>query len=138
MSLQAMGQAARAASYELAVAATALKNKALLAMADELERHCADILAANALDIAAGRDAGLSEAMLDRLLLNESRLAGIVADEDGKPARLGKIAHPFVITSYSIHYTKLYEVWNGTVGRVRRRGDRGGAGAVVCGLLIAP
>lgn len=80
MSLQAMGQAARAASYELAVAATALKNKALLAMADELERHSADILAANALDIAAGRDAGLSEAMLDRLLLDDSRLAGIVAD----------------------------------------------------------
>ena len=80
MSLLAMGKAAREASFELAVAATALKNQALLAMADELEAQQVLILAANAKDIEAGRASGLTDAMLDRLLLNESRLAGIVAD----------------------------------------------------------
>ena len=80
MSLVAMGQAAKAAAFELAVTSTANKNLALLAMADELESREQEILAANALDIQAGRESGLSEAMLDRLLLNSSRLAGIIAD----------------------------------------------------------
>lgn len=80
MSLVAMGQAAKAAAFELAVTSTANKNLALLAMADELESREKEILAANALDIQAGRESGLSEAMLDRLLLNSSRLAGIIAD----------------------------------------------------------
>jgi len=80
MSLLAMGKAAREASFELAVAATARKNQALLAMAEELELQQDVILAANARDIEAGRSSGLTDAMLDRLLLNESRLAGIVAD----------------------------------------------------------
>ena len=80
MSLLAMGKAAREASFELAIAATALKNQALLAMADELELQQDVILAANAKDIEAGRTSGLTDALLDRLLLNESRLAGIVAD----------------------------------------------------------
>jgi len=80
MSLLAMGKAARDASFELAIAATARKNQALLAMADELELQQDVILAANAKDIEAGRTSGLTDALLDRLLLNESRLAGIVAD----------------------------------------------------------
>ena len=80
MSLVAMGQAAKAAAFELAVTSTANKNLALLAMADELESREQEILAANALDIQAGRESGLSDAMLDRLLLNSSRLAGIIAD----------------------------------------------------------
>ena len=80
MSLLAMGKAARDASFELAIAATARKNQALLAMADELELQQDVILAANAKDIDAGRASGLTDALLDRLLLNESRLAGIVAD----------------------------------------------------------
>ena len=76
MSLEKMGQAAREAAYQLATISTAQKNRALAAIADELEAHSAQILAANEKDIAAGRDAGLSEAMLDRLLLNPARLAG--------------------------------------------------------------
>ena len=80
MNLIAMGQAARAAAFELAVTSTALKNQALLAMADELESQQSAILQANELDITAARDSGMSEALLDRLLLNPSRLAGIVAD----------------------------------------------------------
>ncbi|PMN71771.1 glutamate-5-semialdehyde dehydrogenase [Enterovibrio norvegicus] len=79
-SLQSMGRAAKDAAYALATAPTAQKNHALAVIADELEANAAAILAANAKDIDAGREAGLPEAMLDRLLLNESRLAGIAAD----------------------------------------------------------
>ncbi|MCC4799972.1 glutamate-5-semialdehyde dehydrogenase [Enterovibrio norvegicus] len=79
-SLQSMGRAAKDAAYALATAPTAQKNHALAVIADELEANAAAILAANAKDIDAGREAGLPDAMLDRLLLNESRLAGIAAD----------------------------------------------------------
>lgn len=75
-----MGQAAKQASYQLTTASTTQKNKALLIIADELEANAAPILAANAKDIELGRAAGLTEALLDRLLLDESRLAGIAAD----------------------------------------------------------
>lgn len=78
--LDALGQAAKAAAHELAIAPTASKNRALAAIADELEAQSAVILAANAKDIAAARAAGTNEAMLDRLLLTEARLAGIVSD----------------------------------------------------------
>ncbi|WP_371975854.1 glutamate-5-semialdehyde dehydrogenase [Enterovibrio norvegicus] len=79
-SLQSMGRAAKDAAYALATAPTAQKNHALAVIADELEANAAAILAANAKDIDAGREAGLPDAMLDRLLLNELRLAGIAAD----------------------------------------------------------
>lgn len=75
-----MGQAAKAASFQLATASTAQKNRALAIIADELESNAAVILAANAKDIALGREAGLSDALLDRLLLNESRLTAIASD----------------------------------------------------------
>ena len=78
--LNQMGQAARAASRQLAVLSTARKNAALLAIADALEAQAATVLAANAKDIAAGRAKGLSEALLDRLLLNEKRLAALADD----------------------------------------------------------
>ena len=78
--LNLMGQAARAASRQLAVLSTAKKNAALLAIADALEAQAATVLTANAKDIAAGRAKGLSEALLDRLLLNEKRLAALAAD----------------------------------------------------------
>ncbi len=78
--LSALGQRAKAASRLLARASTAQKNAALHAIADGLARNQADILAANALDVADGAAAGLSPALLDRLLLDEKRLAGIAAD----------------------------------------------------------
>lgn len=55
MSLEKMGQAAREAAYQLATVSTAQKNRALAAIADELEARSAQILAANEKDIAAGR-----------------------------------------------------------------------------------
>jgi glutamate-5-semialdehyde dehydrogenase len=75
-----MGQAAQAAYRRLAVAGTKQKNAALLAIADALEESAAEILAANALDIADGRANGLSDALLDRLLLDGKRLAALAAD----------------------------------------------------------
>nr|WP_269117686.1 glutamate-5-semialdehyde dehydrogenase [Vibrio cincinnatiensis] len=75
-----MGQAAKAASFQLATTSTAQKNRALAMIADELEANATVILAANAQDIALGKEAGLSDALLDRLLLNESRLKAIACD----------------------------------------------------------
>ncbi|EJL6779241.1 TPA: glutamate-5-semialdehyde dehydrogenase [Vibrio cholerae] len=80
MDLTVLGKAAKAASFQLATASTAQKNQALAIMADQLEAQSASILAANAKDIALGREVGLSDAMLDRLLLNESRLQAIAND----------------------------------------------------------
>ncbi len=75
-----MGKAAKDAAFELATASTAQKNQALAIIADELEANSDVILAANAKDIELGREAGLTDALLDRLLLNEERLTGIAND----------------------------------------------------------
>ncbi len=76
-----MGQRAKAAARQLARATTDQKNAALVALADRLWADRAEILAANAIDVEAAQANGLSAAMIDRLLLNEARLAGIAADQ---------------------------------------------------------
>ena len=78
--LEEMGKAAKAASYQLAVLSTAQKNRVLMSIADRLEAQSADILAANEQDLADARRNGLSEALLDRLILNPARLKGIADD----------------------------------------------------------
>ncbi|WP_420645877.1 glutamate-5-semialdehyde dehydrogenase [Candidatus Leptofilum sp.] len=78
--LIAMGKAAKAAGRVLATLTTDEKNAALMAIADELEAQTETVLAQNALDIADGRKKGLSEGLLDRLLLTEARMAGLAAD----------------------------------------------------------
>ncbi|KAB0460209.1 glutamate-5-semialdehyde dehydrogenase [Vibrio kanaloae] len=80
MDLTNMGIAAKDAAFHLATASTAQKNKALAIIADELQANAATILEANAKDIELGREAGLTDALLDRLLLNEERLTGIAND----------------------------------------------------------
>ncbi|HHF3132975.1 TPA: glutamate-5-semialdehyde dehydrogenase [Vibrio diabolicus] len=80
MDLKNMGKAAKDAAFELATASTAQKNQALAIVADELEANSVAILAANAKDIELGREAGLTDALLDRLLLNEERLTAIAND----------------------------------------------------------
>src|SRR5260221_6088170 len=75
-----MGQLARqakAAAREWARLTTAEKNACLLAMADALEQNCPAIQDANARDMAAGAQSGLSAAMLDRLKLDEKRTASM-------------------------------------------------------------
>ena len=71
---------AKAASRVLAHVSSADKNSALKRMANQLETERNAILAANAEDVAAARATGLSEALIDRLMLNENRLAGVIAD----------------------------------------------------------
>ncbi|MGB8649342.1 MAG: glutamate-5-semialdehyde dehydrogenase [Mycobacteriales bacterium] len=68
---------AKAAAAALAPLPRKTKDAALLAMADALVAEQARILAANAQDVAAGREAGTSEALLDRLALTESRIAAM-------------------------------------------------------------
>ena len=67
--------AAKAASTAVAQLTTEQKNAALLAMAGALEANCAEILAANAADMERERANGMSPDMLDRLMLNEKRVA---------------------------------------------------------------
>ncbi|MDO6765809.1 glutamate-5-semialdehyde dehydrogenase [Agarivorans sp. 1_MG-2023] len=80
MSLQTLGQQAKQASFDLATLSTSQKNAALAAIADQLEAQQERILAANKIDLDAARQNGLSEALLDRLMLNSERLAGIAGD----------------------------------------------------------
>ena len=80
MTMQDLGQHARAAARQLARATTDQKNAALAALADRLTADRAEILAANAQGCAEAQAGGLAPAMLDRLTLNEARLAGIAAD----------------------------------------------------------
>ncbi|TKI03329.1 glutamate-5-semialdehyde dehydrogenase [Martelella alba] len=78
--LEQMGKAAKQASWQLSVLSSAAKDQALLAIADRLEAQSEQILAANALDMTDARQNGLSEALLDRLLLTPARLAAIAND----------------------------------------------------------
>ncbi|MDD5240889.1 MAG: glutamate-5-semialdehyde dehydrogenase [Sulfuricella sp.] len=75
--MQKVGQDARAASRLMAKADTNAKNKALTAMAQAILRDTAKLIAANAKDLAEAREAGLEEALLDRLTLNEKGVAGM-------------------------------------------------------------
>jgi glutamate-5-semialdehyde dehydrogenase len=72
-------RAARDASRVLATLDSDTKNAALHAIADALEARTPEILEANARDMEAGRESGLSAALLDRLALDEARVAGIAA-----------------------------------------------------------
>ncbi|TDT62745.1 glutamate-5-semialdehyde dehydrogenase [Fonticella tunisiensis] len=65
---------AKTAGRQMAGISTAVKNSALYAMADALEANADKILFANEKDIEIGKKAGLSKALLDRLLLNEGRI----------------------------------------------------------------
>ena len=72
-----LARQARAASRELAKLSAAEKNACLLAMADALLANRAAIQEANAYDMKAGAESGLSSAMLDRLKLDDKRVAGM-------------------------------------------------------------
>ena len=76
MTIHDMGARAKAAARVLANAGS-LKETALLHAAGALWQRREEILSANALDLAAGREAGMSQALLDRLALTESRVQGM-------------------------------------------------------------
>ena len=78
--LMDQARAARAASRSLARLPTDKKDRILLNIADALEGEQGPILEANALDHEAGKAAGLSDALLDRLLLTRDRLDALASD----------------------------------------------------------
>ncbi len=85
---------ARGASRQLARADTATKNAALMAIAAALLERSDEILSANERDLLAGRENELSEALLDRLLLNDQRIDGIaraVQDIAALPDPVGEV-----------------------------------------------
>ncbi len=72
--LKTKGQLAKEASFLLSTLSTEMKNKALAVMAEALERHQEEILAANQRDIEKAKEKGTGSAMLDRLLLTSARI----------------------------------------------------------------
>ena len=68
-------QAAKRASYKLSTLSTQVKNDALNRMAESIEQHADLIQLENTKDLKAGKEKGLSSAMLDRLTLTEKRIA---------------------------------------------------------------
>jgi glutamate-5-semialdehyde dehydrogenase len=109
----AIARQSKAASRQLARLGSAEKNDCLLAMADALDQSSPALREANARDLKAGAEAGLSPAMLDRLKLDEKRIAamahglrevaalpdpvGRILDERIRPngLKLQKVATPF-------------------------------------------
>jgi glutamate-5-semialdehyde dehydrogenase len=74
-----IGRRARAAAAILAQATSAQKDAALRAAAQAIRDRAPEILAANAKDLTAAREKGLRDSLIDRLLLDESRLEGVAA-----------------------------------------------------------
>ncbi|MGR3617025.1 MAG: glutamate-5-semialdehyde dehydrogenase [Paracoccaceae bacterium] len=76
--MQDMGKRAKSATRALATASAESKHAALIAAADAVWAQRAEIIQANAKDLDFGRDKGLSPAMMDRLMLDEDRIRGMV------------------------------------------------------------
>ena len=72
-----IGMQAKAAAARLAYASSEQKEEALMLAADAVQRQSAEIIAANAEDLAFGRDKRLSDPMMDRLMLDSDRISGI-------------------------------------------------------------
>ena len=92
--VHATADRSRHAARKMAMANRAWKDRALQAVAAGLQASTRDILAANAKDVAAGKANGTSAAMLDRLTLTETRIAGLVAALDnlaGLPDPVGNV-----------------------------------------------
>ena len=92
--MTALARQAKAASRELARLTTAEKNACLLAMADALDKNATALKETNALDMDAGAKMGLTTAMLDRLKLDDKRIAGMakgLREVAALPDPVGKI-----------------------------------------------
>ncbi len=155
--IERLGQRARAASRQLARASTALKNDALAAMADALQRAEPTLLAANARDLASGKAAGLDAALLDRLMLDRSRIAamadglrqiaaladpvGAIDDLRARPSgiRVGRMRVPLGVVG--IIYESRPNVTADAAGLCLKSGNacilRGGSEALHSNLAIA-
>ncbi len=109
--LREMGEKAVTASRALAVLPPEEKNRCLCRMAETIERSATAIKAANQKDLAAARAAGLTEAMIDRLTLNDRRIAEmaeglriVAAQVDPVGRVLSEVTRPngLVITKISV------------------------------------
>ncbi len=77
MDVRTLSKLAKAASIQLAATSAKTRNSALNAMAEALLAHAGEILAANALDVQAAKEAGIRASYIDRLTLNQKRLEGM-------------------------------------------------------------
>jgi glutamate-5-semialdehyde dehydrogenase len=108
--LETMGRRAQEAARRLATTPTETKNAALRAMAANLRKNSASILEQNRLDLDDGRSAGLTNALLDRLALDDARV-------DGMAVGLEEIA------AFRDPVGEVLGMWNGEkgirIGRIR-------------------
>jgi glutamate-5-semialdehyde dehydrogenase len=104
---------ARLAARSLRASNYTTRKSALLAIADEIERSRAEILAANKEDVERERAAGLNESLLDRLLLTDSRISGIIggakkvaalADPLGRVINSRKLENGLELTQVSVPF----------------------------------
>ena len=104
---------ARIAEPSLRASDYMTRKSALLAIADEIERSRAEILAANKEDVERERAAGLNESLLDRLLLTDSRISGIIggakkvaalADPLGRVINSRKLENGLELTQVSVPF----------------------------------
>ena len=157
MMLEEYGKRAKAAARALACATTEEKNDALLKIAAAIEENAPVILTANADDLTNGRASGLSDALLDRLALNEARIAGIadslrqvaqlpdpvgrVLEETTRPngLRLRKIAVPIGVIA--VIYEARPNVTADSAGLCLKSGNavllRGGKEAIRSNIALA-
>ncbi|HEY0991244.1 MAG TPA: gamma-glutamyl-phosphate reductase, partial [Kofleriaceae bacterium] len=92
--IRGVAEAARAAARTVARATAQHRTRGLTAISESIYRHRPALLAANARDVAAARDAGQSAALVDRLTLDDKRITGLaraVADIAAAPEILGRV-----------------------------------------------
>ena len=97
--LEELGVKAKEAERKLSVATTEEKNKILTAIAKALIDNTEKIVEANAIDLENGKKNGLSDGILDRLMLNADRIKGMakgVEDIVKLPDPVGKILNTTV------------------------------------------
>jgi len=95
VSIRDLATDCRAAARSIATLSTDRKNRALRRMADALEDHTDTIVSANDTDVAGAREDGLSDAMIDRLILNPGRIkkmATALRDVAGFPDPVGEMS----------------------------------------------
>jgi glutamate-5-semialdehyde dehydrogenase len=92
--IRGVAEAARAAARMVAKATAQHRTRALTAISEAIYRHRVAILAANARDVDAARSAGVTAALVDRLLLDDKRITGLaraVADIAAAPEIVGRV-----------------------------------------------
>ena len=98
MTVQDLGKRAKGVQTFLSQVNTDDKNRALLSIADALQKNADAIIAANAVDLENGREAGLNAGLLDRLMLNAERIDGIadgVRQVAALPDACGKVVYEY-------------------------------------------